>query len=368
MGKKKSNPAQTAIVSAQNAYNQLQTQSNPNQEAANNFANQAASNLSGANAQANADYGRIMGGYQDFRSRLKPTKFSFERVNAERPAELGESYGYLREAMPGYREFAKTGGYSEQDQQELRARGISPIRSAYGGTMRELDRSRSLGSSGGQGQYVAARSRAQRELPEQMAEAMTGVNASLADAIRQGRMFGLGGITQTGSTMGQLSSAEAGRMLQASLANQQADLQAQGMSEESIQNNLRNELASYGGETSLYGTTPGMSNMFGQQALAGWGLGNQMENSRNQYGLGLLDAQLRGAQMQPQSTPWWKTALQVAGTAAPYVGMAFGPAGMLAGGALNRATSGLSGQNAAAGNWGGMGSSNPYRVNLGGVG
>src|SRR3990167_7140105 len=58
-----------------------------------------------------------------------------------------------------------------------------------------------------------------------------------------------------------------------------------------------------GGMANLYGTTPGMPDMFGDQYLGG----NQqrIEQSKNQKG-----------------TPWWEKALKVAGTAAPYVGMA----------------------------------------------
>lgn len=280
------------------------------------------SNYNTAASRNMADYGDIMAGYKNFSSNLKPpTRFSFERVNAERPKELGEAYGYLREAAPGYREFASTGGYSPQDIQELRARDMAPIRSAYGNTMMEMDRARSLGGNGGAPNYIAAASRAQRELPGQMADAMTGVNANLADAIRKGKLAGLAGISGIGSEMGGLSSAESNRMLQAAMANQGADIQTQGMGEESLQNNYRNQLAGLGGQASLYGTTPGMASTFGNQALNAWQQRAAMEQSRNQFGLGMLDAQIRSSQM-PQSTPWWKTALSAAGTVAPYVAMA----------------------------------------------
>lgn len=317
MGKKNKQPQQQS----QDVYNravtmqqgsqgpsQLEQQFAPLREQFTNQYNQASQ-------RQMQDYGDIMGGYQSFMKDFRP---SFERVSAPRPKELGESYGYLREAMPGYREFASTGGYSPQDVQELRARGISPIRAAYGNTMMELDRARSLGGAGGAPNYIAALSRAQRELPEQLAGATTNVNAQLADAIRQGRQFGLQGITGTGATMGGLSSQEAGRQLQANLANQSADLQAQGLG-------LQGRLGALGGMTSLYGTTPAMAATFGNQALNAWQQQAGMEANRQNYGLGLMDTQLRAAQGQEQQkgTPWWKTALGVAGTVAPYAAMAF---------------------------------------------
>lgn len=265
-----------------------------------------------------ADYGNIMGGYRDFTSQISkqgPTKFSYRNVSAERPAELGESYGYLREAMPGYRDFAQTGGYSPTDIQELRARGVAPIRSAYGNTMMELNRSRALGGAGGAPNYIAAASKAQRELPGQMADAMTGVNAQLAQDIRQGKLAGLAGISGIGSTMGGLSSQEAGRMLQAAMANQNADLQAQQLSEQSLQALRNTQLEGLRGQTSLYGTTPGLASTFGNQALDAYRNRIQLEQLRNQTGLGLLDTQVRAFGQQQPTDPWWKQALGLAGSA-----------------------------------------------------
>lgn len=280
-----------------------------------------------ANDQARADYGNMMGDFRNLYSSIsgsKPMSFNWERVNADRPAELNESYGYLREAMPGYREFAKTGGYSDTDQQELRARGMEPIRSAYSGAIRDIDRSRALGGAGGSANYIAARSKAQRELPGQMADAMTGVNANLAEQIRQGKLAGLAGISGIGSTMGGLSSDEAGRILQANLANSQGGLQAAGMTYGAQQDKIRNQLATLAGQNSLYGTTPGMASMFGNQAMNAMGQRIGLEANRNNFGLGLIDANLRAldGSSQNQGQPWWRTALGVAGTVAPYAAMA----------------------------------------------
>jgi len=265
----------------------------------NNFMN----NYNQAAATGMADYGNIMKGFNDY---SKNANFSYKPVSATRPNELNEGYGYLREAAPGYREFANTGGYSPQDIQELRARGISPIRSAYGNTMMELDRARALGGSGGAPNYIAAASKAQRELPGQMADAETTVNAGLADAIRQGKLAGLAGLTGIGGTMGGLADNEAGRTLQADLANQGADLQVQGMSDSAKRFGLT-------GATSLYGTSPGMASTFGNQALQSYNTRAGLEQGRNQNGLGLLDAQMRSLnpQLDVKPKPWWQTALGI---------------------------------------------------------
>src|SRR5690606_25717604 len=239
----------------------------------------------------------------------------WDSVSAARPEELGESYGYLREAMPGYRDFAATGGYSDMDVRELRARGMSPIRSAYSGAIRDIDRANTIG--GGSANDIAARGRAQRELPGQIADAMTGVNAELANAVRQGKMFGLQGITGTGSAMGNLSSAEAGRILQANLANSQGKLSAQSGNRDQMMGALN-------AQSNLYGTTPGMASMFGNQALQGMGMRGDLEASRNNFGLNAMNTNLNALNQSDasQGEPWWKKALSVASTAAPYVGMA----------------------------------------------
>lgn len=275
-------------------------------------------NAVGENTQ---NYGNIMGGYQNFLQNLGgPTRFRAQMVSAERPSELGQAYGYLNEAAPGYREFAQTGGYSPTDIQELRARGVSPIRAAYGNTMMELNRARTLGGGdAGAPNYIAALSRAQRELPEQLATATTGVNAELANAIRQGRLAGLAGITGIGSTMGGLSSEEANRMLQAAVANQGANLQEQSLSEQSLQNLRQAQLAGLGGQTSLYGTTPAMAATFGNQALNAYQTRAQLEQMRNQFGLGLLGSQISAYGGQSQQQPWWQQAIGAAGSILPYV-------------------------------------------------
>ena len=303
-------------------FNEQGFRPSPLENEASNYFNELRGYANQANQRAFQDYGDIMGGYRNMFSEISgraPTTFNWSRVNAERPAELNEAYGYLREAMPGYRDFANTGGYSAQDIQELRARGINPIRSAYGNTIRELSRANTLG--GGAANYIAARSRAQRELPQQMADAMTTVNANLAEQIRQGKLAGLAGITGIGQTMGGLSDSEAGRLLQAALANSSGELQAAGMTENAYNNWIGNRMGALDAQRGLYGTTPGMASMFGNQAMQGLGMRGQLEANRNNFSLGLIESLM--GQKKPEGTPWWKTALGVAGTVAPYAAMAF---------------------------------------------
>ena len=266
------------------------------------------------------DYGDIMSGYDDFSNSLTP---NFTRVNYSRPGELNEAYGFLREAAPGYREFAANGGYSNQDIQELRARGMAPIRSAYGNTMMELGRANNLAGPGGAANYIAATSKAQRELPGQMADAMTGVNAKLAEDIRAGKLQGLAGLTGIGTTMGGLSSDEAGRELSAQMANQSAELNARGLYQQG-------KLGALSGKTGLYGTTPAMANMFANQVAQTYGMRGSLEQNRNNMGIALLASRLGSTNAMQEylnankTAPWWQTALKVGGTVAPYIAQYYG--------------------------------------------
>lgn len=281
--------------------------------------------------QQNQDYTDIMGGYRNFANSMGgPRSYGAQQVSVNRPAELTEGYGYLRGAMPGYQDFANTGGYSDTDIQELRARGTSPIRSAYSNTMMELNRSRALGGAGGSPNYIAALSRAQRELPGQLADATTGVNASLADAIRQGKLSGLAGMTGIGSEMSGLAGAESGRQLQAGIANQGADLTAQGLTQQGLRDWQGMQLGALQGQTGLYGTTPAMAATFGNQALNAYGQRAGMEQARNQQGLGLLGTQIQGYSAMTPKKSVLDTILGGVGSIVPYLG-GFGGGGMDAG-------------------------------------
>lgn len=248
-------------------------------------------NFANFNSGMNTNFNNL---YNQVSSRA-PTIF-----RATRPGELNEAYGSLRSAGKGYQEFADTGGYSAKDQQELRARGMAPIRSAYGNATRELDRSRALGPSGGSANYIAAASKMQHDLPQQLSDATTNVNAGLADAIRQGKLAGLSGVAGVGSAMGGLSSDEANRILQ-----------AQGMTEGSYQNSVGNKLNVLGAQ--------GTQGSNGFNSLLG------AEGNRRNFGLDAIGSSMRQLQdpMYNQK-PWWQKALGVAGKIAPYAAMAFG--------------------------------------------
>lgn len=212
--------------------------------------------------------GRIQnqGNYQQQRyEQQQGPMLDFANENYRRGTETGfRDYEnimdqYQQMAGPGgaYAEFAKTGGYSPEDMANIRARGISPMRTAYANAQRELQRQRGL-----QGGYspnaIAAQVKMAREQGQGMADASTNVEAMLAEMRNKSRLAGLAG---------------------------QADA-------------LR-------GMGSLYGTSPGMAEAFGQQAINLLGQGGD-------FGLGLMRNEIAGQQLPGRFDTWMDRIGQVA--------------------------------------------------------
>jgi len=138
--------------------------------------------------------------------------------------------------MNRYGNIAETGGYDSKTLDAIRSRALSPVRAVYSDTNRAIDRSRSLQGGYAPG-YAATRAKTAREQSQAVSDATTNVEGGIGQMVQRGKLAGLGGMS------------------------------------------------------SLYGTTPGLGNMFGNQALQSTALSNQL-------GMGLLGAR-QGAQNLP---------------------------------------------------------------------
>jgi hypothetical protein len=105
----------------------------------------------------------------------------------------------LKEA--GYREFAKTGGFSPMDLANIRARAVSPVRAVYANAMQNVNRQRALqgGYSPGFGTLQA---RMAREQGQSTADAATNVEAGISEQVQRGRLAGLAGMQSPSSGSG----------------------------------------------------------------------------------------------------------------------------------------------------------------------
>lgn len=216
--------------------------------------------------------------------------FSAPMVSAERVALNPEWMNHVRSALGGYQNFADTGGFSEQNIQDIRARAIAPTRSVYSSAQANIDRQRAL-QGGYSPNYTAASAKMARDLSQQISDANVNANASIAQMVQQGKLAGLAGLSGTGL-------GAAGLNLQADTSNQSAALQA-------AMANARNSLSSRAYDlegrgqdlsainamTNLYGTTPGLANTFGNQVLGAQRNMIDAQGAQNQLSLGLIGAQ-----------------------------------------------------------------------------
>jgi hypothetical protein len=187
------------------------------------------------------------------------------------PQQMGD---YTR-TMQGYQNFADTGGFSPTDISNIRARATSPTRSVYDRAMQGTQRQQALqgGYSPGAG---VLRSRMARDMATGLSDASRATEADIAQMVQQGKLAGLSG---------------AG---------------------------------------SLYGTTPGMANMFGNQVLGATGQllsGVQGEADRE---LGFMGARINQGNMMGRGQHAFQNILQgaQAGAGAIYPWLAGGGGAM----------------------------------------
>lgn len=193
----------------------------------------------------------------------------------------------------GFTDFSQTGGYSRNDIANMRARGVSPIRAAYANAQREIGRQRAL-----QGGYapnaIATMAKMAREQGQGMADATQNVEAGLAEARNKGRLSGLTGMSDIEkqrlaadldvakfNAQAKMSAAASGSAAAGANADRAAAANAASMAD---------RFKALQGMTSLYGTTPGMAEVFGNQAI-------NSVNSGGNFGINLMNADTASQQL-----------------------------------------------------------------------
>lgn len=188
-----------------------------------------------------------------------------------------EFRGALTSAIGGYQNFANTGGFSPQDIQDIRARAIGPTRSIYSSAQSNIDRQRAL-QGGYSPNYTAATAKMARDLSQQISDANVNANASIAQMIQQGKLAGLGGLSSTGASGAGLQSQidQFNRNLQLAGLQGMTGLDEFGAQLGLSYNQLNQAAKQFGlsGMSQLYGETPGLARMFGDQALQAAQLGS----------------------------------------------------------------------------------------------
>jgi hypothetical protein len=218
------------------------------------------------------------------RQQYTPTNLAYKRSS-----ELGKAFENLGE-------LSKTGGYSEEDIANLRARGISPIRAVYANAQQNINRQRAL-QGGYSPNYTAATAKLARDLSESVAGQTSNVNAGIAEQVARGRLsaapqYTSAALAETGmiGDINARNAAEKARAFELNKAGQTGSLSAL---ERLYGGQQDRELGALGGIRSLYGTTPATPALYGQQALQKAGLEEQ-KKARKQAGQSSLINAYRG--------------------------------------------------------------------------
>lgn len=244
----------------------------------------------GAAVNQNAeDYDKIMGRYDQLFDRASangnrtvapPTPLTAQ-TRTFTPATQYSMGGRLAQVADQFSDMSRTGGYSDADIQAFRARGLSPIRAAYAAAKNNLQRQRAI-QGGYSPNYGALQAKLARDQGYAMANHTNTLNAGIAERVAEGKRFGLTGAAN-------LASDEANKQHQINLTNTEGfnrvnELNAADKSRVDELNNavlmdiekmnmanrgdsMSQALAATQGQANLYGTTPALTNMFGNQVL-----------------------------------------------------------------------------------------------------
>lgn len=207
------------------------------------------------------DYDKIMKQYGDIYGQARNNPLQFQSVSPQ--------YGQYSQspdetaALGNLSELSKTGGYDEKGIADLRARGVSPTRSIYASAQRNIDRQKSL-SGGYSPNYGALTAKMAREMSDEIGKINTDVNAGITQNVASNRLAASG--TYAGAA-GRANEAKTGASFRnADIGNESQRFNASGLL--SAQQNNRNQaLGATQGMTSLYGTTPALASLYGNQVM-----------------------------------------------------------------------------------------------------
>jgi hypothetical protein len=185
----------------------------------------------------------------------------------------------------------QSGGYAPSDIQAIRSRAAGGVRSVYDSANRAVDRNVALrNNSAG---YNAVKAKLARDLGQQLSDTMVNSEASIADNAARNRI-----------NIAPSYASAAGN--ESSLGNQYGRMNADTTNDAQKFNigtaldysklnsgNIASAADVLRGETSLYGTTPALSSLYGSQALNQASLQAQINNNNNQNQTTLLSDILR---------------------------------------------------------------------------
>jgi hypothetical protein len=220
-------------------------------------------------AQTGQDYDNIMNQYRQLASRSSgnsPTRLSFSPV----APSLAQYQSGSSSGSDSLRNFTQTGGYSDADIGNIRARAISPIRSIYANARMNVDRQRAL-QGGYSPNYTAATAKMAREQSSLLSDKVGDINASIAEMVQRGKLAGATSLAplelRETEMRNQFERDNVDAVNRANIFNAQMPLQYEQFNRQADDNEFNQILQSIEGQRNLYGTTPALQSTFGNQVL-----------------------------------------------------------------------------------------------------
>lgn len=167
-----------------------------------------------------------------------------------------------RQSLSELEDLSRTGGLSAGDQQNLRARAVSPIRAQYATAQRDMNRQRGL-QGGNSANFGAVTARMTRDQSSLIADQMDNVNAGIAEMVQSGRLSAAPNYASAANAESSLRHGVASSNTAA--RNEASQHNASGLLQ-SRRDQRGDRLGAVQGMTNLYGTTPALSNLYGDQA------------------------------------------------------------------------------------------------------
>lgn len=189
-----------------------------------------------------------------------------------------------RSAVNNLADLSKTGGYSQADIDNIRERGISPIRSVYGNAQNNLKRQRTL-QGGYSPNFAAVSAKMAREMSSQLSDATTNVNAQIAQQVAQNKI-GIAG-QYAGTTAGEQGSRNNFELERSKMANQ-FGLDKLNMQERQFEIPFQTRLSALSGMANLYGTTPAIGALTQNGAQNQASLQANIQSNNRSHGLNTL--------------------------------------------------------------------------------
>jgi hypothetical protein len=229
------------------------------------------------------DYGDIMSRFRDLYDRSgNASNYAFNPVTAEQ-ATYNKSADTTA-ALANLRELSETGGLSGADQQNLRARGVSPIRAQYATAARDMDRQRRL-NGGYSANFGAVTSKMARDQSSLIADQMDKVNANIAQMVQSGKLSAAPNYASAAQAESELSSRF--ELSNTDARNNANMFNAKGMIDSRMQQR-GDRMQAAQGMTQLYGTTPARTALTQNNALQNAEFQNQMKQQKRNTGLAAL--------------------------------------------------------------------------------